>query len=283
MGVKVYKPTSPGRRFQSVSDFAEITCSTPEKSLLAPLPKKAGRNNYGRVTTRHQGGGNKRRYRIIDFKRNKDGVPAKVATIEYDPNRSARIALLHYKDGEKRYILHPKGLKVGDIVMSGTDVDIKPGNALPLSAIPVGTLVHAVELQPGKGAALARSAGTSIQLMGKEGKYAILRMPSSEMRRVLLTCRATIGEVGNAEHSNIQHRQGRPQPLAGHPPDRPRHRHEPRRPSPWWWRGQEQVFGTQFRVSVGRACQGPSHPQPQEGFEPPDHPPSQEVALSVKE
>ena len=181
MGVKVYK-----------------------KSLLAPLPKKAGRNNYGRVTTRHQGGGNKRRYRIIDFKRNKDGVPAKVATIEYDPNRSARIALLHYKDGEKRYILHPKGLKVGDIVMSGTDVDIKPGNALPLSAIPVGTLVHAVELQPGKGAALARSAGTSIQLMGKEGKYAILRMPSSEMRRVLLTCRATIGEVGNAEHSNIR-------------------------------------------------------------------------------
>ena len=204
MGVKVYKPTSPGRRFQSVSDFAEITCSTPEKSLLAPLPKKAGRNNYGRVTTRHQGGGNKRRYRIIDFKRNKDGVPAKVATIEYDPNRSARIALLHYKDGEKRYILHPKGLKVGDIVMSGTDVDIKPGNALPLSAIPVGTLVHAVELQPGKGAALARSAGTSIQLMGKEGKYAILRMPSSEMRRVLLTCRATIGEVGNAEHANIK-------------------------------------------------------------------------------
>ena len=204
MGVKVYKPTSPGRRFQSVSDFAEITCSTPEKSLLAPLPKKAGRNNYGRVTTRHQGGGNKRRYRIIDFKRNKDGVPAKVATIEYDPNRSARIALLHYVDGEKRYILCPKGLQGGDTVLSGSDADIKPGNALPLSAIPVGTLVHAVELQPGKGAALARSAGTSIQLMGKEGKYAILRMPSSEMRRVLLTCRATIGEVGNAEHSNIR-------------------------------------------------------------------------------
>ena len=203
MGVKQYKPTSPGRRFQTVSDFAEITRSKPEKSLLAPLPKKAGRNNYGRITTRHQGGGNKRRYRIIDFKRNKDGVPAKVAHIEYDPNRSARIALLHYLDGEKRYILHPKGLNVGDIVVSGTDVDIKPGNAMPLSSVPVGTLIHAVELQPGRGAALARSAGTSIQLMGKEGKYAILRMPSSEMRRVLITCRATVGEVGNAEHSNI--------------------------------------------------------------------------------
>ena len=190
MGVKQYKPTSPGRRFQTVSDFAEITTSTPEKSLLAPLSNKAGRNNNGRITTRHQGGGNKRRYRIIDFKRNKDGVPAKVATIEYDPNRSARIAL--------------KGLRVGDTVMSGVEADIKPGNALPLANIPVGTLIHAVELQPGKGAAIARSAGTSIQLMGKEGDYAILRMPSSEMRRVLITCRATVGEVGNAEHSNIK-------------------------------------------------------------------------------
>ena len=204
MGVKQYKPTSPGRRFQTVSDFAEITTSKPEKSLLAPLHKKAGRNNKGRITVRHQGGGNKRRYRIIDFKRNKDGVPAKVATVEYDPNRSARIALLHYVDGDKRFILHPKGLMVGDMVVSGPEADIKPGNALPLANIPVGTLIHAVELQPGKGAALARSAGTSIQLMGKEGKYAILRMPSSEMRRVLLTCRATVGEVGNAEHANIR-------------------------------------------------------------------------------
>ena len=204
MGVKQYKPTSPGRRFQMVSDFSDITTSKPEKSLLEPLPKKAGRNNNGRITTRHQGGGNKRRYRVIDFKRNKDGVHAKVATIEYDPNRNARIALLHYVDGEKRYILQPKGLKVGDIVMSGVDADIKPGNALPLSAIPVGTLIHAVELQPGKGAAIARAAGTSIQLMGKEGKYAILRMPSSEMRRVLVTCRATVGEVGNAEFANIK-------------------------------------------------------------------------------
>ena len=200
MGVKQFKPTSPGRRHQTVSDFAEITTNKPEKSLLEPLPKKAGRNNYGRITCRHQGGGHKRKYRKIDFKRNKDGVPA---TIEYDPNRSARIALLHYADGAKAYILHPKGLKVGDKVESGPNADIKPGNALPLANIPVGTLIHAVEFQPGKGAAMARSAGTSIQLMGKEGGYAILRMPSSEMRRVLLTCRATVGEVGNAEHANI--------------------------------------------------------------------------------
>ena len=204
MGVRKYKPSSPGRRFQTVSDFAEITTTTPEKSLLEPLPKKAGRNNYGRITTRHQGGGHKRKYRKIDFKRRKDGIPAKVASIEYDPNRSARIALLNYADGAKAYILQPKGLKVGDTVESGPEADIKPGNALPLANIPVGTLVHAVEFQPGNGAAMARSAGTSIQLMGKEGGYAILRMPSSEMRRVLLDCRATVGEVGNAEHSNIR-------------------------------------------------------------------------------
>lgn len=204
MGTKQYKPTSPGRRFQTVSDFAEITTDKPEKSLLRPLPQKAGRNNNGRITTRHQGGGNKRQYRVIDFKRNKDGIPAKVATIEYDPNRSARIALLKYADGTKTYILHPVGLKVGDTVMSGSEADIKPGNALCLKDIPIGTLIHCVEIQPGKGAAVARSAGTSIQLMSKEGSYAILRMPSSEMRRVLLTCRATIGEVGNSEHANIR-------------------------------------------------------------------------------
>ena len=204
MGLKQYKPTSPGRRHQTVSDFAEITCTTPEKSLLEPLPKKGGRNNNGRITTRHQGGGHKRRYRVIDFKRTKDGVPAKVATIEYDPNRTSRIALLHYADGEKRYILAPKGLQVGDAIMSGPGSDIKPGNTLALSDIPVGTVMHAVELQPGRGAALARSAGTSIQLMGKEGNYAILRMPSSEMRRVLVTCRATVGEVGNSDHGNIK-------------------------------------------------------------------------------
>lgn len=205
MGVKQYKPTSPGRRFQTVSDFAEITRSTPEKSLVEALPQKAGRNSYGRITTRHKGGRVKRQYRVIDFKRNKDGVPAKVATIEYDPNRSSRIALLHYLDGTKAYILHPKGLKVGDTVVSGSAADIKPGNALALADIPVGTLVHAVEMQPGKGAAMARSAGTSVQLMAKEGKYAILRLPSSEMRKVLLTCKATVGEVGNAEHSNIKY------------------------------------------------------------------------------
>ncbi|MCL2136033.1 MAG: 50S ribosomal protein L2 [Coriobacteriia bacterium] len=204
MGIKQYKPTSPGRRFQSVSDFAEITATSPEKSLTKPLKNYAGRNNNGRITTRHQGGGHKRKYRAIDFKRNKDGIPAKVATIEYDPNRSARIALLHYADGAKSYILHPKGLKVGDIVTSGPGSDIKPGNAMQLQDIPVGTTIHAVELNPGQGAALARSAGTSIQLMGKEGNYAILRMPSSEMRRVLITCRATIGEVGNSDHNNIK-------------------------------------------------------------------------------
>ena len=203
MAVKHLKPTSPGRRWQTVSDFSDITCTEPEKSLLEPLPVKAGRNNSGSITMRHKGGRVKRKYRKIDFKRNKDGVPAKVATVEYDPNRSARICLLHYVDGEKRYILCPKGLKVGDTVVSGPDADIKPGNALQLKDIPVGTLIHAVEFQPGKGAAIARSAGNSCQLMGKEGKYAILRMPSSEMRRVLLTCRATVGEVGNADHANI--------------------------------------------------------------------------------
>lgn len=203
MGLKRYKPTSPGRRFQTVSDFADITTSTPEKSLLEPLPKKGGRNNKGRTTTRHQGGGHKRRYRRIDFKRNKDGVPAKVATIEYDPNRSARIALLHYLDGEKRYILAPQKLSVGDMVMSGPGADIKPGNTLALGDIPTGTVVHAIEMQPGKGAAMARSAGTSAQLMAKEGNYAILRMPSTEMRKVLITCRATVGAVGNAEHEGI--------------------------------------------------------------------------------
>ena len=203
MGLKKYKPTSPGRRFQTVADFAEITSTTPEKSLLEPLHNTGGRNNNGRITTRHQGGGHKRRYRKIDFKRNKDAVPAKVATIEYDPNRSARIALLHYADGEKRYILAPEKLGVGDTVVSGPGADIKPGNALPLENIPTGTVVHAIELQPGKGAAIARSAGASAQLIGKEGPNAILRMPSSEMRMVPLTCRATVGEVGNSEHANI--------------------------------------------------------------------------------
>jgi large subunit ribosomal protein L2 len=203
MPVRRYKPTSPGRRFMSVSDFEGVSKKAPEKSLLEPVKKTGGRNNNGRITTRHQGGGHKRRYRIIDFKRTKDGVPARVAAIEYDPNRSARIALLHYVDGAKAYILAPAGLKVGAMLQSGPGADIRPGNALPLADIPTGTLIHAVELKPGKGAQMARSAGTGIQLVAKDGPYAVLRVPSGEMRRVLLTCRATIGQVGNAEHQNI--------------------------------------------------------------------------------
>ena len=203
MSVKRYKPTSPGRRGMTVASFEEITKTEPEKSLLEPLKKTGGRNNQGRTTTRFRGGGHKRMYRIIDFKRDKDGIPAKVASIEYDPNRSARIALLHYADGEKRYILAPLGLKPGDVVESGPDADIKPGNALPLANIPVGTMVHAIELKPGKGAQLARSAGTAAQLMAREGNYATLRLPSGEFRMVHVSCRATVGQVGNVEHENI--------------------------------------------------------------------------------
>ena len=203
MAIKVYKPTSPGRRGMTVSAFEEITCSTPERSLLVPLTKTGGRNNQGRLTTRHKGGGHKRMYRIIDFKRDKDGVPAKVATIEYDPNRTANIALLHYADGEKRYIIAPQGLKVGDVLVSGTGVDIKTGNALPLANIPVGTVVHNVEMLPGCGARIARSAGSSVQLMAKLDKYATLRLPSGEMRQVPINCKATIGVIGNADQVNI--------------------------------------------------------------------------------
>jgi large subunit ribosomal protein L2 len=199
MPIRKAKPTSPGRRFQSHSDFSDVTRSEPEKSLLEPKPKKAGRNSYGRVTARHQGGGNKVRYRRIDFRRDKDGVPAKVAHVEYDPNRNARIALLHYKDGEKRYILMPNRVKVGDVIQSGPGADIRPGNALPLRNIPVGTVVHNVELRPGAGGKMARSAGSSVQLVAKEGTNATLRLPSGEMRMVPITCRATVGEVGNAE------------------------------------------------------------------------------------
>jgi large subunit ribosomal protein L2 len=203
MGIRRYKPTTPGRRGSSGSNYAEVTRARPEKSLTRPVRKTGGRNTYGRITTRHRGGGNKRLYRVIDFRRNKDGVPAKVATIEYDPNRNARIALLHYRDGEKRYILAPDKLAPGDVVESGEGADIKPGNALPLRNIPVGTVVHAVELRPGGGAKIARSAGTSIQLLAKEGKFAHLRLPSGEIRLVESACRATIGEVGNAEFELI--------------------------------------------------------------------------------
>jgi large subunit ribosomal protein L2 len=202
LAVRRYKPTSPGRRFMSVSDFKEITKSEPEKTLLAPKHKQGGRNNNGRITTRHQGGGHKRRYRIIDFKRKKDGVPAKVHSIEYDPNRSARIALLHYADGEKRYILAPTRLQVGQTVESGPAVDIKAGNALPLASIPTGTTVHNVELRPGQGGKMVRSAGGSAQLVAKEGGMALLRLPSGEMRRVQDACRATVGQLGNETHQN---------------------------------------------------------------------------------
>lgn len=204
MAIRKYKPTTPGRRGSSVADFVEITRSTPEKSLVRPLTKTGGRNNQGRVTARHRGGGHKRAYRLIDFRRNdKDGVPAKVAHIEYDPNRTARIALLHYADGAKRYILAPANLHQGDVVESGPNADIKPGNNLPLRNIPVGTVVHAVELYPGGGAKIARSAGTSVQLVAKEGRFAQLRMPSGEIRNVEAMARATVGEVGNAEQGNI--------------------------------------------------------------------------------
>jgi large subunit ribosomal protein L2 len=203
MGIRVYKPTSPGRRGMSVLTFEEITRTRPERSLVEPLHRSSGRNNRGTVTVRHRGGGQKRLYRIIDFKRDKFGVPARVSSIEYDPNRSARIALLVYADGAKRYILAPSGLTVGDAVMSGAEAEIRIGNALPLHRIPLGTIVHNVELQPGRGGQMARSAGTSAQVMAKEGSYATLRLPSGEMRKVDVNCLATIGQVGNTDHSNI--------------------------------------------------------------------------------
>jgi large subunit ribosomal protein L2 len=203
VAIKKYKPTSPGRRFMTTDAYEDVTCTEPERSLLAPIKRNGGRNNNGRITTRHQGGGHKRRYRIIDFKRDKDAVPAKVATIEYDPNRSARIALLHYVDGEKRYILAPQTLKVGDTVESGPAADIKPGNALPLENIPTGTTIHNIELYEGRGGQLVRSAGTSAQLQAKEKGYGVVRLPSGELRRIRLACRATVGELSNSDHANI--------------------------------------------------------------------------------
>lgn len=203
MAVKHYKPTTPGRRGMTVIDYTELSNVAPEKSLLAPVKNKAGRNSYGRITVRHQGGGNRKKYRIIDFKRDKAGIPATVLTIEYDPNRSAFISLVQYEDGEKRYIIAPIGLNVGDTIISGSGADIKPGNALNLSDIPIGTFIHNVELCPGKGAQLARSAGNMAQLMAKEGKYALLRLPSGELRNVPVGCMATIGQVSNAEHENV--------------------------------------------------------------------------------
>lgn len=203
MGIKQFRPYTPSRRHMTVSSFDEITTDKPEKSLVVPLIKKAGRNNQGRITTRHRGGGHKRKYRLIDFKRNKDGIPGKVATIEYDPNRSAHIALINYVDGEKRYIIAPHGLKVGMTIMSGPDADIRVGNALPLRNIPVGTVIHNIELKPGRGGQLVRAAGASAQLLGKEGDYAIVRLTSGETRMIHLDCRATIGQVGNLDHELI--------------------------------------------------------------------------------
>jgi large subunit ribosomal protein L2 len=200
----LYKPTSPGKRFRTGYDFVEITRDTPEPSLLAPLRKSGGRNNNGRMTIRHRGGGHKRRYRLVDFKRSKESIAAKVAAIEYDPNRSARLALLHYGDGEKAYILAPVGLRVGDKVMAGPEADIRPGNCLPLRNIPLGTMVHNIELRPGKGAQMVRSAGGAAQLMAKEGEHALLKLPSGEQRLVRAECRATVGQVGNLEHENIK-------------------------------------------------------------------------------
>jgi large subunit ribosomal protein L2 len=205
MGIKKYKPTSAARRLMTVSDFADITKDTPEKKLTAPLKRSGGRNVHGHITRRHQGGGHKRRYRVIDFKRrDKDGVPAKVASVEYDPNRTANIALLHYADGEKRYILAPVGLTVGDTLFAGPNADIRPGNCLPLINIPVGTIIHNVELKPGRGAQIIRSAGTSGQLMAKEDRYAQVRLPSGAVRKVLIECRATVGQLGNIEHEIIR-------------------------------------------------------------------------------
>src|ERR1700752_4832873 len=241
MGVRKRRPTSAGRRFQSVSDFSEITRSRPERSLVVPLPSSGGRNSYGRKTARHRGGGHKRQYRIIDFWRNKDGVPAKVAAIEYDPNRNARILLLHYLDGEKRYILAPRGAAVGDLLQSGQGSEIRPGNALPLRYIPVGTVIHNVELKPGAGARMARSAGASVQLVAKEGDFATLRLPSTEMRRGASGCPGPPGE--------------------GRAPADPGCGHEPRRPPPRRWRGQD-VRRSPPGVALGQA-RGP-HPCPQE-------------------
>ncbi len=204
MAIRVYKPTSPARRFMSVLTYEELTKKEPERSLVEYLKKNAGRNKQGKITVRHQGGGNKVKYRIVDFKRNKDGIPAKVAAIEYDPNRTAFIALLNYADGEKRYILAPVGLKAGDTVMSGESADIKPGNALPIKNIPVGTLIHNIELKPGKGGQLVRSAGNAAQLMAKEGAYAQIRLPSGEVRMISMEAKATIGTVGNTDHSNVR-------------------------------------------------------------------------------
>ncbi|MBI2618468.1 MAG: 50S ribosomal protein L2 [Ignavibacteriales bacterium] len=253
MGIRKLRPVTPGTRGASISSFDEITKTEPEKALLRPLKKSGGRNNMGRITSRHRGGGHKRRYRLVDFKRDKHGVEAKIAAIEYDPNRSARIALVQYKDGEKRYMLAPDGLKVGSIVVSGPDVEVETGNALPLNNIPVGAFVHNVELRPGKGGQLGRSAGNSLQLMAKEGKYATLKLPSGEVRKVRTECYATVGVVGNADHENISYGKAgrfrwlgiRPQTrgMAMNPVDHPMGGGEGRSKSGGGWQHPESPWG----------------------------------------
>jgi large subunit ribosomal protein L2 len=264
MSIRKLKPTSAGRRFQTVSTFEEVTRSTPEKSLTEGLPRKAGRNTYGRITARRRGGGNKRLYRIIDFKRDKWGIPAKVFSVEYDPNRSARIALLHYADGEKRYILAPVGISVGDTLTAGETADIKPGNALPLKRIPVGTLLHNIELAPGRGGQMCRAAGTYAQLIAKEVKYALVRLPSGEVRNVLAACVATVGQVGNVMHENVSiGKAGRNRWLNRRP--RCARGHEPGRPSPG--RRRRKEFGRPpSRDPVGQAHQGLQDPQRQKAL-----------------
>ena len=271
MPLRSRKPTSPGRRFQTVSDFSEITRDRPERSLLAPNPASGGRNNHGRKTSRHRGGGHKQQYRIIDFRRNKDGVPARVAAIEYDPNRNARIALLHYVDGEKRYILAPAGVKVGDTIQSGQGADIRPGNALPLRYIPVGSTVHNVELRPGGGGKMARGAGMSIQLVAKEGAFATLRLPSTEMRRVSIDCRATLGVVGNAEAELIKIGKAGRNRWKGKRPQTARRGHEPGR-SPARRRRGQVLWWSPPRLAVGQG-RG-SHPLAQEEVRFDDRPPA---------
>ena len=254
MAIKKYKPTTPGRRGMTVTDYSVLSKVDPERSLLESKKKHAGRNNTGKITVRHHGGGNRVKYRVIDFKRNKFDVPATVKTLEYDPNRSAFIALVEYEDGAKSYILAPDGLKVGDTIMAGPNADIKPGNALPFENIPVGTMIHNIELYPGKGGQLVRSAGVMAQLMAKENGYALVRLPSGEMRNVRLNCIATVGVVSNLDHENVN---------LGKAGRKPWFRHEPLRPSSRWWRGPRTRRSFQPAYSVGQARSGPEDPQTQ--------------------
>ena len=277
MAIRKRKPTSPGRRFQTSSDFFEITTTKPERSLVSGKSSTGGRNNYGRKTSRHRGGGHKRLYRVIDFNRSKDGVMATVASIEYDPNRTCNIALLHYHDGEKRYILAPRDLQVGDKLQSGRGADIRVGNALPLRYIPVGTVVHNVELKAGAGAQMGRSAGAAIHMVAKEGNYATLRLPSTEMRRVPIDCRATVGEVGNSAHELLKIGKAGRNRWKGKRPANPRCRHEPGR-SPTRWRRGQDFWWSSSGVTVGQA--GRPNPQKEAGIRQADRAPSPDARFA---